>query len=34
MSKDKYEKRDEQVTPQTQDQQPGIEAGDESAPDL
>ena len=26
MSKDKYEKRDEQVVPQTQDQQPGIEA--------
>src|SRR4051794_9951966 len=25
MSKDKYEKRDEQVTPQTQDQQPGVE---------
>ena len=25
MTEDKYEKRDEQVTPQTQDQQPGIE---------
>lgn len=26
MTKDKYEKKDEQVTPQTQNQQPGIEA--------